>query len=63
MDESSPVYENFMNKMSAMSGDQRLTEPLQHRCECFGEKSCEQFRKITIIKSILKNQKIDMERS
>ena len=62
MDESSPVYENFMNKMSAMgSGRPKINRTTFNiGANVLEKRVANNSRKITIIKSILKNQKIDI---
>jgi len=62
MDESSPVYENFMNKMSAMgSGRPKINRTTFNiGANVLEKRVASNSRKITIIKSILKNQKIDV---
>ena len=61
MDESSPVYENFMNKMSAMSGRPKINRTTFNiGANVLERRVANNSRKITIIKSILKNQKIDI---
>ena len=61
MDESSPVYENFMNKMSTMSGRPKINRTTFNiGANVLERRVANNSRKITIIKSILKNQKIDI---
>ncbi len=61
MDESSPVYENFMNKMSAMTSRPKINRTTFNiGANVLEKKVANNSRKITIIKSILKNQKIDI---
>ena len=39
MDESSPVYENFMNKMSTMGSRPKINRTtFNMKCECFGRR-------------------------
>lgn len=61
MDESSPVYENFMNKMSAMTSRPKINRTTFNiGANVLEKRVANNSRKITIIKSILKNQKIDI---
>ena len=62
MDESSPVYENFMNKMSAMGSSRPKINRTTFNigANVLEKRVANNSRKITIIKSILKNQKIDI---
>ena len=61
MDESSPVYENFMNKMSTMGSRPKINRTTFNiGANVLEKRVANNSRKITIIKSILKNQKIDI---
>ena len=61
MDESSPVYENFMNKMSTMGSRPKINRTTFNiGANVLERRVANNSRKITIIKSILKNQKIDI---
>ena len=62
MDESSPVYENFMNKMSTMGSSRPKINRTTFNigANVLEKRVANNSRKITIIKSILKNQKIDI---
>ena len=61
MDESSPVYENFMNKMSTMTSRPKINRTTFNiGANVLERRVANNSRKITIIKSILKNQKIDI---
>tara|TARA_B100001094_G_scaffold130313_1_gene126168 strand:+ start:688 stop:1848 length:1161 start_codon:yes stop_codon:yes gene_type:complete len=62
MDESSPVYENFMNKMSTMGSRPKINRTTFNiGANVLEKRVANNSRKITIIKSILKNQKINIE--
>ena len=61
MDESSPVFENFSNKMSAMNSRPKINRTTFNiGANVLEKKVANNSRKITIIKSILKNQKVDI---
>ena len=61
MDESSPVYENFMNKMSAMSGRPKINRTTFNiGANVLEKRVANNSRKITSLKNILKSQKIDI---
>ena len=61
MDKSSPVFENFNNKMSAMSSRPKINRNTFNIGANVLEKRVENnSRKITLLKNILKSQKIDI---
>ncbi len=61
MDESSPVFENFKNKMSAMNSRPKINRTTFNIGANVLEKRVENnSRKITLLKNILKSQKIDI---
>jgi len=61
MDKSSPVYENFMNKMSAMNSRPKINRSTFNIGANVLEKKIENnSKKITLLKNILKSQKIDI---
>ena len=61
MDKSSPVFENFSNKMSAMNSRPKINRTTFNIGANVLEKRVENnSRKITLLKNILKSQKIDI---
>ena len=61
MDKSSPVFENFSNKMSAMNSRPKINRTTFNiGANVLEKRVANNSRKITIIKSILKNQKVDI---
>tara|TARA_Y100001937_G_scaffold17411_2_gene24092 strand:- start:305 stop:1474 length:1170 start_codon:yes stop_codon:yes gene_type:complete len=61
MDEFSPVFENFRNKMSAMNSRPKINRTTFNiGANVLEKRVANNSRKITIIKSILKNQKVDI---
>jgi len=61
MDKSSPVYENFSNKMEAMSGKPKINRTtFKIGSGDLTQRVTNNERKITLLKNIFKTQKIEI---